>query len=348
MAVYGLVSSLWLRRVASIHKPGPARLLTCIPLIVCNTLTPLAFDHRNEVVAAACMFVSFVWLGTFKIAGFAFERGPLVQRLTFAQFQAVLNFPFTLQASGMGARTLANSQLCKDGGKHRSLLLTFAVKGTLLALFVHLIPLFRTQRIIMELLYAFALFFFLGVLMDSTASLASGMLGVQIAQHFNQPYLACSLTDWWSRRWNLTVGYCLRFLCYDPVVEGRLIPDGAVTADRPSKFRRFLGTQLAFFVSGAMHELALWYLTGRMTGHWLLFFSMQAPLLAVESELRREMKRRGWHVPIWAAVPLTLSFLLLLADWLFFPPCFITKLDMRVTDSIRESLQITLHSLHVL
>lgn len=67
MAVYGLVSSLWLRRVASIHKPGPARLLTCIPLIVCNSLTPLAFDHRNEVVAAACMFVSFVWLGTFKV-----------------------------------------------------------------------------------------------------------------------------------------------------------------------------------------------------------------------------------------------------------------------------------------
>lgn len=75
---------------------------------------------------------------------------PQVQQLILLQLYPLLTAYFV---AGMGARTLANSQLCKDGGKHRSLLLTLAVKGTLLALFVHLIPLFRTQRIIMELLY---------------------------------------------------------------------------------------------------------------------------------------------------------------------------------------------------
>ena len=36
----------------------------------------------------------------------------------------------------------------------------------------------------------------------------------------DMPYLSCSFSDFWSRRWNLTCSSALRFLTYDPIVEG--------------------------------------------------------------------------------------------------------------------------------
>ena len=68
---------------------------------------------------------------------------------------------------------------------------------------------------------AVALYCFLGLIMDGSAFLAKWLIGLNIAPHFDQPYFASSLSDWWSRRWNLTVGNCLRFLIYDPIAEGR-------------------------------------------------------------------------------------------------------------------------------
>ena len=56
------------------------------------------------------------------------------------------------------------------------------------------------------------MYFFLSMLMDGPASLATSFIGLRIAPHFDQPYLTCSLTDFWSRRWNLTAGNTLRFL----------------------------------------------------------------------------------------------------------------------------------------
>ena len=53
---------------------------------------------------------------------------------------------------------------------------------------------------------------FLSMLMDGPASLATSFIGLKIAPHFDKPYLTCSLTDFWSRRWNLTAGNTLRFL----------------------------------------------------------------------------------------------------------------------------------------
>lgn len=53
---------------------------------------------------------------------------------------------------------------------------------------------------------------FLSLLMDGPASLATSMVGLRIAPHFDQPYLSSSIADFWSRRWNLTAGNALRFL----------------------------------------------------------------------------------------------------------------------------------------
>ena len=56
--------------------------------------------------------------------------------------------------------------------------------------------------------------------MDGPASLVTSMIGLQIAPHFNMPFIAESLTSFWGKRWNLTISNCLRGPVYDPIYEG--------------------------------------------------------------------------------------------------------------------------------
>lgn len=68
----------------------------------------------------------------------------------------------------------------------------------------------------------FGLYLCMGAVMDASAYLASWLTGLKIAPHFDKPYLSTSQSDWWGRRWNLTVGGCLRSLVLDPILEGAL------------------------------------------------------------------------------------------------------------------------------
>ncbi len=69
-------------------------------------------------------------------------------------------------------------------------------------------------------LAAVSLYAFLGFAMDGPASLITSLIGLQIAPHFNKPFLAESLTSFWGKRWNLTISNCLRGPVYDPIYEG--------------------------------------------------------------------------------------------------------------------------------
>ena len=71
-----------------------------------------------------------------------------------------------------------------------------------------------------SVLAAFALYAFLGFAMDGPASLITSMIGLEIAPHFNRPFLSESVTSFWGKRWNLTVSNCLRGPVYDPIYEG--------------------------------------------------------------------------------------------------------------------------------
>ena len=70
--------------------------------------------------------------------------------------------------------------------------------------------------------------------MDGPAALMGWGMGMPISPHFDAPYLSASMSEFWSKRWNLTVGNTLRFLCYDPVHEGKL-PDCKVRPGVPKR-----------------------------------------------------------------------------------------------------------------
>ena len=69
---------------------------------------------------------------------------------------------------------------------------------------------------------AVALYCFLGFVMDGPASLFTSAIKLNIAPHFNEPYLSESLTSFWGKRWNLTISNCLRGPVYDPIYEGKI------------------------------------------------------------------------------------------------------------------------------
>ena len=79
------------------------------------------------------------------------------------------------------------------------------------------------------------------------------------------------------------------------------------------------------------------YFLGWCPGKWLVFFSVQGPLLALEALVKAAGKRMGVKLPVLLAIPCTLGILLLLADKYFIPPV----VDTGLVDLVLHSIQRT-------
>jgi hypothetical protein len=135
----------------------------------------------------------------------------------------------------------------------------------------------------------------LSLVLDSAAPFSVMLLGLPLQPSFNKPYLASSLRDFWSRRWNLTIGCTLRDVLFEPLWEDSWVRPSpqapgkkdddhtlgsqevagtasaasgrgavAVAAERSSTvgkqqggWKKLVGSLLVFFVSGVMHEVWL-------------------------------------------------------------------------------------------
>jgi hypothetical protein len=186
---------------------------------------------------------------------------------------------------------------------------------------------------------------------------------------FDRPWMSDGLAEYWGRRWNVTTARALRTLTRDPIVEGRLVHAGgggrgvvaaAATAAPPagseeqhqqqqhtrpssSPLRRYLGMQATFLLSGLWHALVLYRPnTGTWTGawRWMLFFSVQAPLMVVEAMAARLWSRHLKRRPLPRALRifLTNALLIVVATPLFFGPCDWTGMCARMFDSARASV----------
>lgn len=64
---YGCTSSLWLRYVVSKPQPGVSRLILSTPFLFGNVISPVFFDVDREICTSLACYLSFLWLGTFKV-----------------------------------------------------------------------------------------------------------------------------------------------------------------------------------------------------------------------------------------------------------------------------------------
>lgn len=79
---------------------------------------------------------------------------------------------------------------------------------------------------------------------------------------------------------------------------------------------------------------------GHHTRHWgwLIFFSMQAPIIAAETAIRQQLKRHHIQLPLLVRMPLTIGILLAIADNFFFPPVFLSGLADHVVELMQQNI----------
>ncbi|KAI8149493.1 membrane bound O-acyl transferase family-domain-containing protein [Fennellomyces sp. T-0311] len=119
---------------------------------------------------------------------------------------------------------------------------------------------------------------------------------------FDQPWLATSVHELWSRRWHQIFRWAFQGLVYDPV--RAMFPTN-------KKLGRVLGTLAVFAVSGGMHDYILMAMFGYhdyasrpgIGGYQTLFFLLQGAATVISAQ--------GFvSVPKWIGSLLTWSFIL--------------------------------------
>lgn len=257
--------------------------------------------------------------------------------------------------SGTASTSLSNSTMQQECAR---LLLQSTAKGVLYYFVQGLFMRPGIPQIGADAAFLLGLFLFITVIMETLSILVLLTTGIRIKPHFNRPFIATSFRSFWAHRWNLTVSNCFRQAVYEPALEALLgletpvgptqgqpgftsgtksLTDGQVAnggspeaLDEQQREKRvhkrglsfqtsrLLAMTLTFFVSGVLHEVAVWYLASTVTGEMMAFFMLQPSLIVAELALKRAGLAES--VPAWIACPFVVGTLFLLAHCLFLPP----------------------------
>lgn len=114
-------------------------------------------------------------------------------------------------------------------------------------------------------------------------------LGIKLGANFDKPYLATSMTDFWSRRWNLIMGEQLRSIIFNPIVAGQLVANERYYhKPEPSRLRLSIAVLSAFLASGVIHAVLLMQLadTTSIPVLYTLFFCANSVVVMVEKMVK--------------------------------------------------------------
>ncbi|EME31208.1 uncharacterized protein Gasu_14540 [Galdieria sulphuraria] len=154
----------------------------------------------------------------------------------------------------------------------------FALKLVLVWGFVNSLV-FIPSSLICHIIYAFLLYLFCSLLLDLCAAICKPWFPLDI--HFDKPFLSNSLSDFWSRRWNVQAAKTLYYTVYLSICPNN---------QRYPQWRKLVAVISTFMVSGIMHELLLFRINGTVTGHWFIFFSLHGFLLVIEKIGKKVIK----------------------------------------------------------
>lgn len=358
VVIAGLV---YAHRLVRIIPPGALRLVFLTPCVAVNagvpTLCMSPLGPSPGVLACAVALANFGWWTNFKLLALSAGRGQLAECSSLPTFLAVGALPIRLsdERARKGIRRGERAGPIPPA-EHFALAL---LKLFLLAACLVVIPRTSEASAARHLAQSFGLYAVLGAIMDVASLVAAGVFGLHLAPHFDKPFLAASISEFWAQRWNLVAGAMLRDVVYAPIVgtDDTASPSPSSSSPRtrppsrprtklrmkPHPFRSAAATVACFAASGAMHEFIFWYLVGsppRVDGRWALFFLAQAPVVLLERAARRSRRLAALlrETPRPVAVVVALGAQLALANALFFPPVAETGLDRRVVEDVRRLL----------
>lgn len=300
--------------------------LRAVPLFAVHAMLPLLFDGGTAAVVASLLAATlYTWWASMKVAALLLSSsGPLAAYADAppVQFWCVFFLPVTAVVSrdaGTGRSNRALPHALAFVTKLSLALLCFAAlnpAGDGLPVSTLLSP----GHLLGDLSWLAVVLLAASGLMDISNAIAE-LAGVHVLPSFDAPLLACSLTDFWGRRWNLTASRLLRDCVYRPCHE-------YLGWSRPWA----LGA--AFAVSGAAHELIVWYGSGSSyastRGQWFAFFLVQGGLAAAERSSRRVIPI---HIPHAVSRALTIGILVATARRLFLPPAYELRWPFLMSDA---------------
>ncbi|KAG0580721.1 hypothetical protein M758_4G197300 [Ceratodon purpureus] len=332
---------------------GLPRLIVSTPLFVVFAYLPLIFNRQTHLVGIAMFYCIMTWMATFKVLLLCWNTGPGSDPWVancFPRFAIVMTYPAHMKRTGKVVKKVpvAYTRWVDHVTKSEvwyMLLLRSALK--LIALVIILQLLLQPEpypKIIIHLLFSIQLYLFVTIVLEILAAFANTVFGITIEPHFDNPFAAVSLEEFWARRWNLLVSNALRETVFNPVyyLLQKLITwhqevslkrsksdvTESMTQDfeaakEPKDGRGFdlpklLAMLAAFLVSGLAHELSVYYVTLKVTWEMNSFFVVQGIAVALEA---------AWKIYVPGIRPtrivgklLTLTFAFITSHWLFWPP----------------------------
>lgn len=285
--------------ISSRISKGVLRLLSILPICFLFLVLPL-FLSSVHICCISALF--FSWLANFKLLLFAFDQGPLCPLpRNLIRFICFACFPIKIRQNP--------SPNTKNEHMPAWVL---AVKVLVFGVLLHVYEYSDGwPQFVVLALYCLHIYLEVELVLVFIGAVVSTLLGCDIEPVFNEPYLATSLQDFWSRRWNLMVSAVLRSAVHIPVQRFStrfLGPNRAV----------LVGVMASFLVSGLMHELIYFYAT-RLPPTWEVtcFFVLHGVATATEIAVKRTLQ---WRPPHRALSGLAaLAFVSVTGVWLFFP-----------------------------
>ncbi|CAN6239754.1 unnamed protein product [Urochloa humidicola] len=303
----------------SYARLATSRLAPGIPRLAALLLLPFLPFAFSSIHLRTISAFFLVWLCAFKLLLLAAGHGPLHPSLPLARFVACAALPIKVRD---------DHQQQHPPSRRSGFLLSYAAKAALFALLV-------SARCYRAQIPAWAVpafdgahvYLMLELFLATAAALARALLGAEHEPHFDRPYLASSLRDFWGRRWNLMVPAVLRPCVYRPV-RARL---GSAAA----------GVLAAFLVSGVMHEVMFYYITLEVgTGEVTAFFALHGACAVAERWCAARWVGGGGRTPLPrpVATALTLTFVTGTGSWLFFAPVIRSGLDKAIVAECEGTL----------
>jgi len=132
---------------------------------------------------------------------------------------------------------------------------------------------------------------------------ASKIMGVELMNNFNTPYLATSIKDFWDR-WHISLSTWFRDYLYFPL-----------GGSRKGKVRKYINIMIVFTVSGLWHGAAWHYVV------WGALHGVMRVIGEVSEKLRRRITsllKIKTDVLSYKAFQITVTFVIVTVAWVFF------------------------------
>ena len=136
---------------------------------------------------------------------------------------------------------------------------------------------------------------------------ASRLFGIELPINFRRPYLSRSVSEFWSKRWHITLGHWFRDYLFFPL-----------GGSRAGRVRTYLNVMLVFLVSGLWHA-GLGYGLGWSFLVWGLLNGLYQWGEMAAASFSGRAKSAERTVAWWTSLlQVILTFHLILVSWVFF------------------------------